>query len=207
MHKQDRWDEQVCTIYTVTDINPSEAHMQCWAEIKPSYITGDVGMHTDRGDIAVKAQIIQTGKMGLRVLVRALTNKTSLPIQGSDSQKSFLSSSLFYPLEQLHTDHWTQSCLWPADPEHTPLEGEKKGYHHHAIRQCVHTPPEAAAQNGQRNRNITHESSSDEPQLVVHYSAWRRSISACYLDTDQKETQVRELLPLCSLSFTPALLP
>ena len=145
------------------------------------HITGGVGTHNNREDIAVKAQIVQTGKMGLKVLVKALTNKTSLPKQGSDSQKSFLSSSLFYPLEQLRTDRWTQSCLWPADPEHTPLEGKAKGYHHHTMRQCIHTPCEAVAQNGQRNRNITHESFSDEPQLMVHYSSWGRSISTCYL--------------------------
>lgn len=138
-------------------------------------------MHTEREDTAVKAQILQTGDTGLRILVRVLTSKTSLPIQGSDSQRSFLSSSLFYPLEQSRMDHWTQSCLWPADPEHTPLKGKEKGYHHPATRECVWPPREAAAHNGQRNRNITHESISDEPQLNVHHSACNRGISTCYL--------------------------
>lgn len=108
---------------------------QCWAKIEPSHITGDVGMHTEREDTAVKAQIIQTGDMGLRIPVRKLTSKTSLPIQGSDSQRLFLSSSLFYPLEQLHMDHWIQSCLWPADPEHTPLKEKQKCYQHPATKQ------------------------------------------------------------------------
>lgn len=76
--------------------------------------------------------------------VRVLTNKTSLPTQDSNSQKLFLSSSLFYPLEQLHTDRWNQSCLWPVDPEHTPLEGKEKGYQHPPITQSVHTPHEEA---------------------------------------------------------------
>lgn len=144
----------------------------------------------------LKHRSLQTGKMGLGAFVRALTSKTSLPKQGSDSQKSFLSSSLFYPLEQSRMDHWTPSCLWPADPERTPLEGKEEGYHHLAIRQCVRTPCEAVAQNGQRNRNSAHDSFSVEPQFVVHHSAWCRSISTCYLYTEQKETQDREALPL-----------
>lgn len=138
-------------------------------------------MHTEREDTNVKAQIIQIGDMELKVLVRALTSKTSLPIQGSDFQRSFLSSSLFYPLEQLHTDHWTPSYLWPADPEHTPLKGKEKGYHQPATRQCVQAPREEAAHNGKRNRNIPHENTSDESQLMVHYSTCNRAICTCYL--------------------------
>lgn len=138
-------------------------------------------MRTEREDTAVKAQIIQTGDMELRVLVRALTSKTSLPIQGSDSQRSFLSSSSFYPLEQLHMDHWTPSCLWPADPEHTPLKEKQKGYHHPTTRPCIRTPPEVSAHNAQRNRNIPHDSISDELQLMVYYRTCNGDICTCYL--------------------------
>lgn len=145
-----------CALHTLLEMSILHTHTQCRAKTEPSQITGDVAMRTEREDTAVKAQIIQTGDMELRVLVRALTSKTSLPIQGSDSQRLFLSSSSFYPLEQLHMDHWTPSCLWPADPEHTPLKGKQKGYHHPTTRPCIRTPPEVSAHNAQRNRNISH---------------------------------------------------
>lgn len=158
---------------------------------KPSYFTGDGGTHTDREDRAVKAQIIQTGKM--RAFVRALTSKTSLPIQGSDSQKWFLSSSSFYPLEQLRTDRWIQSCLWPADPEHIPLEGKREGLPLPCSKtMCPHIMWSGSS-DGQRNRDIAHE--SFPPQLMVHSSAWSRIFSTCYMYTKQQETQISPCSP------------
>lgn len=87
--------------------------------------------------------------------------------------------SLVFGLQTLSTHHW---------------KGKEKGYHCHVIRQCTPTSCEAAAQNGQRNRDIAHKSLP--PQLVVHYSAWSRIFSTCYMHTKQKETQVRGALAL-----------
>lgn len=82
--------------------------------------------------------------------------------------------SFVFGLQTLSTQHWK----------------EKRGVT--TITQRVHTPCEAAARKGQKNRNITHESFSDEPQLMVHYNAWSRSnfhllpVHGAERDTGQK---------------------
>lgn len=91
--------------------------------------------------------------------------------------------SFVFGLQTLSTQHWKEKRRVTT------------------ITQCVHTPREAAAQKGQRNRNITHEGFSDEPQLVAHYSTWNRSNSTCCLYMEQKETQDRETLPFPSLQL------
>lgn len=188
LYKYNRWDEYLCTTCTAKNINSPGTCI-------PSDITCGGRMHSDREDTVAKTQITQRGEIGLRVLAWALTSRTSLPIQGSDSQKLFLSSSLFYPLEQLHMDHWTQSCLWPEVLEHTPLEGKEKSSHNHATTQSVHIWSTSLEQPEKQEYHFF----SNELQLMAHYSAQGRSISTCYHVPEQKETQIRESLPLNSL--------
>lgn len=75
--KKDEVDKRA--LRTLLQTSTLQTGTQCQAEMKPSYTTGSVGLHVDKDGITVKVQITQRG---LRVLVRVLTNKTSLPKQG-----------------------------------------------------------------------------------------------------------------------------
>lgn len=59
---------QVCI---VKDIKPPDTYTQHRVEMKPSRITGGVGMHNDREDTAVEAQMITNGQNGAGSLCKS----------------------------------------------------------------------------------------------------------------------------------------